>query len=57
MTALSRLAEVAPQRMVDGSFWLGEQVRCSLLLAYTRDEQQMRQLQHSSLCHSGSMNR
>jgi hypothetical protein len=26
MTALSRLAEVAPQRMVDGSFWLSEQV-------------------------------
>lgn len=27
MTALSRLAEVAPQRMVDGSFWLNPQVR------------------------------
>jgi diketogulonate reductase-like aldo/keto reductase len=27
MTGLSRLAEVAPQRMVDGSFWLNEQVR------------------------------
>jgi hypothetical protein len=26
MLALSRLAEVAPQRMVDGSFWLNEQV-------------------------------
>ncbi|WIA08297.1 hypothetical protein OEZ85_007740 [Tetradesmus obliquus] len=25
MAALSRLAEVAPQRMVDGSFWLSEQ--------------------------------